>query len=103
MHHNYISTNGIDVYRCTREDSFNDAGRFFIMSVAGPIEVLPSKVGKRWTYEFVDTERRRLNEEAKRIEEELDARQALYRDNMKYIAARQAYLDSAEKEVEEDD
>ena len=103
LHHSYISSNGIDVYRCTAEDSFNEAGRYFIMTVSGPIEVLPQKVGKRWTYEFVDTERRRLSEEAKRIEEELDARQALYRNNMKYVESRQKFLESAEKEVEDDD
>ena len=101
LHHSFISTNGIDVYRCNSEDAFNDVGRFFITTSAGPIEVTPTRQSKNWAYEIVDTERRRLQEETKRINEELNARTKLYRDNIKELEERQAELERHESEVDD--
>jgi len=81
--HSFITNKGIDVYRCGGESAFNDKGRYFILVSDGPIEVLPVKSGRSWGYEIVDTERRRLEAKADRITEELDARQKLYRNNMR--------------------
>jgi hypothetical protein len=81
--HSFITNAGIDVYRCGGENSFNDKGRYFILVASGPVEVLPTKAGRSWTYEIIDTERRRLAAQAKQIEEELNARQKLYRSNLR--------------------
>ena len=102
LHHSFISTNGIDVYRCNSEDAFNDAGRFFITTASGPIEVTPTRQSRQWSYEIVDTERRRLQEETKKIDAELNARQKLYRDNMKELEQRQSELERHAAEVEDD-
>lgn len=98
--HSFIAVNGIDVYRCTREDSYNDAGRHFISTASGLVEVKPLPVDTKhgdWAYELVDTERRRQQEEQRRINDELDARQKLYRNNMAKVTQRQAEQSRAEE------
>ena len=86
LHHAFITRDGHAVYRCTSEDSFNDKGRYFILTSAGPIEVMPiahkQKNKTTWTIAFVDTERRRLQEEAAIIQAELDKRAAVYNSTM---------------------
>ena len=75
----YITYDGITVYRCSGEDSFNDKGRFFIASVAGAIEVLPKrKSGREWTFEILDTERRRLEIDANRVSAEIEERRKVF-------------------------
>lgn len=101
--HSYLTYNGIDVYRCGNEDSWNDTGRFFIYTVAGLVEVEPKRYGPDWTYEIIDTEKRRAREEQERINEELDRRQKLYRNNMLGIAMKQAEEKRARRLAGEDD
>lgn len=95
LHHSYITTQGIDVYRCTGENSFNDKGRYFIFTSLGPIEVEPVSVqqgrGKAWSYRFVDLEKRRHEGEEARINEELNKRQKLYHDSMLRMLERSKY------------
>lgn len=94
----YITYDGITVYRCNGEDSWNDKGRFFIYSAgAGLIEVTPKRHGKDWTYEIVDTERRRLDEESDRINEELEERRKVF------LKSQQQHLSRYKRSDEEDD
>lgn len=87
IHHSFIAR-GVDVYRCTGEDAWNDAGRYFIQSgSSGLIQVLPRREGKTWTYIIVDEERERLKAEAKTIEEEMEKRRQLFIKAQLVVAA----------------
>jgi hypothetical protein len=89
--HSFITFNGIDVYRCGGENSSNEAGRYFIITASGLIEVLPQRHGRHdWSYDIVDTERRRLQEETEYINRELDERSKLYRNNVAEYERRQS-------------
>lgn len=75
----YIAVNGITVYKCTQED------RHFLTTALGPVEVNPKKAGKGWTYEITDLERRRLEQDAAKLDEELDKRSKVYaKANLRY-------------------
>lgn len=93
--HSFITDDGQDVYRCTREDAYNDNGRFFLITSAGAVEVTPvahrGKRGYSWSVEIVDHERRRVKEETERINAELDRRAKLYRNNMAEMLERFKY------------
>jgi len=94
----YITYDGITVYRCSNEDAFNDKGRFFITSVAGPVEVLPKrKSGRDWTFEILDTERRRLEIDSKRVSEEIEERRRVF------LAAQTRQLAHYKRSDEEED
>lgn len=96
LYRSYITADGIDVYRCGSEDSWNDQGRFFVLAANEVIEVVPSRKGAGWYYTLVDTERRRQKEVSQRITEELEAQQALYRSNLKELEEKQKYDAAAE-------
>lgn len=75
LEHAFISNEGIDVYRCTRESEWNEKGRFFIQTGQGVVEVTPRG---RVAYDIVDTERRRKLEEQENIDRELEARRRVF-------------------------
>ena len=74
--HSFIANDGVSVYKCTREDSFNELGRYFIQTgSAGLIQVIPN--GKSG-YEILDLERERQREKSNQINEELESRRQLF-------------------------
>ena len=84
--HDYISTRGIDVYRC-QYDPASD-GRFFILSADGPIEVRPIKKGKGWEFVIVDVAAVAEQAKQKRLQEEIASRTAVYLKSQKVILDR---------------
>jgi hypothetical protein len=104
LQHSFISINGLDIYRCGGENSSNEAGRYFIITASGLIEVLPQRHGRHdWSYDIVDTERRRLQEETDKINRELDERSKLYRNNVAEYERRQSADRNARKLAGEED
>lgn len=99
----YITYDGITVYRCSGEDSWNDKGRYFINTSAGYVEVTPKRHGKEWSYDIVDTERRRLEQEADRINEELEARRQVFLKSQQQHMARYKKQKELDPELQEDD
>lgn len=85
IEHSFITANGIDVYRCTRENEWNDKGRYFIQTGQGLVEVTPvakhHKKGADYYYEIVDKERRRKLEEQQAIDRELETRRRIWQES----------------------
>ena len=74
--HSFIADDGVNVYRCTREDSFNDVGRYFIQTgSAGLIQVVPNS---KTSYEILDLERELMMAKSKEINEELESRRQMF-------------------------
>lgn len=89
LEHAFISANGIDVYRCTRENEWNDNGRYFIQTGRGLVEVTPRRRKKNdWYYEIVDKERRRKLEEQEFINRELEERRKVFIASQQLIESR---------------
>ena len=94
LHHSYNTDDGISVYRCNGEDSWNDKGRFFIFAAGAWLEVEPLKKGKNsWGYTIVDTENRRRKKEADAINADLHDRQEQFRKSVSEMYSRASYTE----------
>jgi hypothetical protein len=65
------------------------------MASTGPIEVTPKRHGGGWTYDLLDTERRRLEQEATKLNEEIETRRRMFTQS-------QARLNANYKREDED-
>lgn len=102
LHHSYNTDDGISVYRCNGEDSWNDKGRFFIFAAGDVVEVEPLRKGKgSWSYSIVDTENRRRKKEADAINADLHARQEEFRKSVTEMYSRAAYSEKYGKSDDE--
>ena len=101
LHHSYIASDGVDVYKCNHEDNWNDKGRYFIFTGTGTVEVEPLSSrqgkGKSWSYQLVDKERLRLKLEAESLNRELDKRQKMYKDSLVKMDEQTRYKDKYEE------
>ena len=80
LQHSFNTDDGISVYRCGGEDSWNDKGRYFIFAAGQILEVEPLKKGRNsWGYTVVDTENRRAKQESDKINADIETRQRLFR------------------------